>query len=44
MVFQSFNLFPHLTVFDNITLAPRNVRNITTGRGRERWRWSCWNG
>ena len=27
MVFQSFNLFPHLTVLDNITLAPRNVRN-----------------
>ena len=26
MVFQSFNLFPHLTVVDNITLAPRNVR------------------
>jgi general L-amino acid transport system ATP-binding protein len=28
MVFQSFNLFPHLTVLDNITLAPRNVRNM----------------
>ena len=27
MVFQSFNLFPHLTVIDNITLAPRNVRH-----------------
>jgi general L-amino acid transport system ATP-binding protein len=26
MVFQSFNLFPHLTVLDNVTLAPRNVR------------------
>jgi general L-amino acid transport system ATP-binding protein len=26
MVFQSFNLFPHLTVIDNITLAPRNAR------------------
>ena len=26
MVFQSFNLFPHLTVLQNITLAPRNVR------------------
>jgi general L-amino acid transport system ATP-binding protein len=26
MVFQSFNLFPHLTVLDNVTLAPRQVR------------------
>jgi len=28
MVFQSFNLFPHLTVLDNITLAPRQVRRM----------------
>jgi general L-amino acid transport system ATP-binding protein len=27
MVFQSFNLFPHLTVKENITLAPRRVLN-----------------
>lgn len=27
MVFQSFNLFPHLTVLENITLAPIRVRN-----------------
>jgi general L-amino acid transport system ATP-binding protein len=26
MVFQQFNLFPHLSVLDNITLAPRQVR------------------
>ena len=26
MVFQSYNLFPHLTVLDNCTLAPRRVR------------------
>jgi ABC-type polar amino acid transport system ATPase subunit len=26
MVFQQFNLFPHLSVLDNITLAPRVVR------------------
>jgi general L-amino acid transport system ATP-binding protein len=28
MVFQQFNLFPHLSVLDNITLAPRRVRRI----------------
>src|SRR5262245_7366644 len=28
MVFQQFNLFPHLTVLDNITLAPRQVRGV----------------
>ena len=28
MVFQSFNLFPHLTVLDNVTLAPRHVRKM----------------
>jgi general L-amino acid transport system ATP-binding protein len=26
MVFQSFNLFPHLTALQNVTLAPRKVR------------------
>jgi len=29
MVFQSFNLFPHLTVLENITEAPRVVRRLT---------------
>ncbi len=28
MVFQHFNLFPHLTVLQNITLAPRKVKKI----------------
>ena len=28
MVFQQFNLFPHLSVIDNITLAPRQVRRL----------------
>lgn len=28
MVFQQFNLFPHLTVIDNITLGPRQVRRM----------------
>ncbi|HEY7584744.1 MAG TPA: amino acid ABC transporter ATP-binding protein [Acidimicrobiia bacterium] len=31
MVFQQFNLFPHLTVLDNLTLAQRKVR----GRSKE---------
>ena len=29
MVFQSFNLFPHLTVLDNVTLAPRRVLGVS---------------
>ena len=28
MVFQRFNLFPHMTVMDNLTLAQRKVRKI----------------
>jgi general L-amino acid transport system ATP-binding protein len=35
MVFQSFNLFPHLTVIDNITLAPLNVRKWSRERSEE---------
>jgi polar amino acid transport system ATP-binding protein len=29
MVFQNFNLFPHLTIIDNITLGPRKLKNET---------------
>lgn len=29
MVFQQFNLFPHLTVLDNITLAPMKRKNLS---------------
>jgi general L-amino acid transport system ATP-binding protein len=36
MVFQSFNLFPHLTVMDNITLAPRNVRRWPRAKSEEK--------
>ena len=36
MVFQSFNLFPHLTVLDNITLAPRQVRKLPRAEAEAR--------
>jgi polar amino acid transport system ATP-binding protein len=29
IVFQSYNLFPHMTVLDNVTLAPRRVLGMT---------------
>ncbi|RYY06046.1 MAG: amino acid ABC transporter ATP-binding protein, partial [Alphaproteobacteria bacterium] len=29
MVFQSFNLFPHMTVLENCTLAPMRVRGVS---------------
>ncbi len=35
MVFQQFNLFPHLTVLDNITLAPIWVRKRPRGEAEE---------
>ncbi len=39
MVFQAFNLFPHLTVLENVTLAPRRAhkqeRRATEERARE---------
>ena len=28
MVFQSFNLFPHMSVLDNVTIVPRKVRKV----------------
>src|SRR5918992_668062 len=36
MVFQSFNLFPHLTTLQNVTLAPRNVRRWPRRQAEER--------
>ena len=39
MVFQQFNLFPHLTILDNVTLGPMKVRKVkkadATARARE---------
>jgi general L-amino acid transport system ATP-binding protein len=35
MVFQSFNLFPHLTVLQNITLAPMRVRKLPKDEAEE---------
>ncbi|MEM7034715.1 MAG: amino acid ABC transporter ATP-binding protein, partial [Chloroflexota bacterium] len=35
MVFQQFNLFPHLTVLENITLAPINVRKWSRERAED---------
>lgn len=35
MVFQQFNLFPHLTALQNITLAPKKVRKWSDERSRD---------
>jgi polar amino acid transport system ATP-binding protein len=34
IVFQSYNLFPHLTVRQNITLAPKKVRKLSEGQAK----------
>jgi polar amino acid transport system ATP-binding protein len=38
IVFQSFNLFPHMSVLDNVTLAPRKVLGLSDGEARDRAR------
>ncbi|KRL85538.1 phosphate ABC transporter ATP-binding protein [Lacticaseibacillus pantheris DSM 15945 = JCM 12539 = NBRC 106106] len=35
MVFQQFNLFPNMTVLDNITLAPKKVKGMDDGQAQE---------
>jgi polar amino acid transport system ATP-binding protein len=35
MVFQQFNLFPHRTVLDNVTLAPRRLKRLDADAARE---------
>ena len=34
MVFQQFNLFPHRSVLDNVTLAPRKLKRLDAERAR----------
>jgi len=34
IVFQAFNLFPHMTVMQNITLAPRKTRGLSKAEAR----------
>ena len=36
MVFQQFNLFPHLTIMDNITLAPVLLKKMTKAEAVKR--------
>ncbi|PTN35610.1 amino acid ABC transporter ATP-binding protein [Desulfonatronum sp. SC1] len=36
MVFQSFNLFPHKKVLDNLTMAPIKLKNIPRAQAEER--------
>jgi polar amino acid transport system ATP-binding protein/general L-amino acid transport system ATP-binding protein len=36
MVFQQFNLFPHLTVLDNLCLGPKRVLGLTAEEAKER--------
>jgi len=36
MVFQSFNLFPHMTALENITIGPEEVLGVPADRARER--------
>ena len=38
MVFQQFNLFPHMTVLENITLAPVKVKGVEPGAAKQRAR------
>src|SRR5256885_16759234 len=35
IVFQAFNLFPHMTVMENITLAPRKARRLPKDQAKD---------
>ena len=41
MVFQSFNLFAHKTILENVTLGPIRVRKMKKARTPTRRRWRC---
>ena len=36
MVFQHFNLFPHMTIMDNMTLAPIQVKHMNKAEAEEK--------
>ena len=38
MVFQHFNLFPHMTILDNLTLAPIRVKGVSKSEAEEKAR------
>jgi polar amino acid transport system ATP-binding protein len=38
IVFQAFNLFPHMTVLDNITLSPRKVHGVRKAQAEDKAR------
>ena len=44
MVFQNFNLFPHMTILENVKLAPTRVDNISTAVAAKRHSsyWIAW--
>ena len=41
MVFQHFNLFPHMTILENMILAPMKVKGLTRAEAEKRL-WSFW--
>ncbi len=35
IVFQSYNLFPHMTVLDNVTISPRKVAKVSASQAKD---------
>ena len=42
MVFQHFNLFPHMTALQNVAEAPIRVKRVPRAEARARGAWNCW--